>query len=228
MEETGEGDPWVMGNLTIELRGEDTVLLAERAFFWLRRRTLVAADMHLGKAASFRSFGIPMPGGTTHTDLERLSKSIEQTGARRLVLLGDLIHARAGRSQHVIGQVESWRARHAELEILHIRGNHDRKAGDPPRDWHMICLDEPLVEEPFIFRHYPEPSLNGYTLAGHVHPAVTMRGAGRQRERLPCFLIGEHVALLPAFGSFTGAFTVAPGLGDGVYVVADSEVLPFV
>jgi DNA ligase-associated metallophosphoesterase len=184
--------------------------------------------MHLGKASSFRSFGIPLPGGTTHTDLDRLSNSIEQTGARRLVLLGDLIHAKCGRSPHLISLVEAWRARHGELEILLIRGNHDRRAGDPPLEWQMTCVDEPLVESPFIFRHHPEPHLTGYTLAGHVHPAVTMRGPGRQKERLPCFLLGEQVALLPAFGSFTGAFTVKPGLEDLVYVVADGVVLPFV
>ena len=215
------------GDIVIELRGENVVLLAERAFFWLSRQTLVVADMHLGKAVSYRSFGIPMPGGTTQADLERLSVSIRRTGARRLLLLGDLIHAKSGRSSQIIRQVESWRAGHAELEILHIRGNHDRGAGDPPLEWHMTCLDEPRVEKPFIFRHHPEPSLAGYTLAGHVHPAVTIRGSGRQKERLPCFLIGEHVALLPAFGSFTGAFTVKPGPRDRVYLVADGEVLPF-
>jgi metallophosphoesterase superfamily enzyme len=91
----------------------------------------------------------------------------------------------------------------------------------------MTCLDEPRLEDPFILRHHPERSMSGYTLAGHVHPAVTMRGSGRQKERLPCFFLGEHVALLPAFGSFTGAFTVKPGPRDRVYVVADGEVLPF-
>jgi metallophosphoesterase superfamily enzyme len=56
---------------------------------------------------------------------------------------------------------------------------------------------------------------------------VTIRGSGRQKERLPCFLIGEHVALLPAFGSFTGTFTVKPNPRDRVYLVAEGEVLAF-
>ena len=47
----------------------------------------------------------------------------------------------------------------------------------------------------------------------------------RQRERLACFLFGEEVALLPAFGSFTGSAPVYPEPGDRAFVVADGEVL---
>ncbi len=45
--------------------GEDLVLLAERAVFWPAKKALFVADFHLGKAASFRSAGIPLPSGTT-------------------------------------------------------------------------------------------------------------------------------------------------------------------
>jgi uncharacterized protein len=43
--------------------------------------------------------------------------------------------------------------------------------------------------------------------------------------RLPCFWFGKYVAVLPAFGSFTGTYTVLPKQGDRVFVVADTAVI---
>jgi hypothetical protein len=50
-------------------------------------------------------------------------------------------------------------------------------------------------------------------------------GRGLQRETLPCFVIGQTGALLPAFGSFTGFGNVQPGAGDRAFVVVEGEVL---
>jgi metallophosphoesterase superfamily enzyme len=44
--------------------GERFVLLPEKAAFWPAMKTLFVADFHLGKAASFRRAGIPLPPGT--------------------------------------------------------------------------------------------------------------------------------------------------------------------
>jgi metallophosphoesterase superfamily enzyme len=62
-------------------------------------------------------------------------------------------------------------------------------------------------------------------LAGHVHPGLTLVGRGLQRETLPCFLIGQRGAILPAFGSFTGCSVVQPQPGDRAFVVAQDEVM---
>jgi DNA ligase-associated metallophosphoesterase len=212
-------------DLAIRLCGERMRLLPERAILWEERATLIVADVHVGKAASFREFAIPTPGGTTESDLARLTRAVERTEAHRLMILGDLLHARAGRTSKISKQVHAWRKTHAGLEILHVRGNHDRGAGDPPAEWRIRSLEEPLPEGPFLFRHEPPVAPEGYSLAGHVHPAVRLRGEGGQKERLPCFLLGRRVGLLPAFGSFTGSATVIPAEGDRVYVVADEEII---
>jgi DNA ligase-associated metallophosphoesterase len=218
--------------IRISLAGESVTLLAERALFWEGAGTLLAADVHLGKAAAFRAAAIPLPGGTTTAALVRLTSALARTGARRLVLLGDFFHARSGRAVRTLAAIAEWRERHADLEILLVRGNHDRGAGDPPREWRFDCRDEPWAETPFAFRHYPEqpadPAENspGYVLAGHLHPAVALAGPGRQRERLPCFLFGERVGILPAFGDFTGGAAVRPRPGDRVFAVAGDEVVP--
>ena len=182
------------------------------------------ADAHWGKAASFRAAAIALPGGTTSDDLARLDRALARTGARRLVLLGDLFHARAGKAERTLETISAWRARNAGLEIALIRGNHDRGAGDPPAELAISSHDEPLADPPFVLRHFPRNSEGGYTLAGHLHPGVVLAGAGRQRLRLPCFHFGPHVGVLPAFGSFTGNATMQRGDHDQVFVIAESEV----
>ena len=212
--------------LRTEIAGEPLVLLPERALFQERTGTLVAADVHLGKAAAFRAAAIPLPGGTTSEALARLSSALKRTGACRLLLLGDFFHAKAGRADRTLAAISKWRERHADLEIVLVRGNHDRGAGDPPAAWGFTCCDEPLIEPPFAFRHHPAEETGSYVLAGHIHPVVSLAGAGRQRERLPCFFFGQKVGLLPAFGDFTGGAGVRPGQGDRIFVVADQEVIP--
>lgn len=215
-----------MSDVLLSLAGEDVRLLPERALFWPRACTLVVADVHWGKAATFRAAGIPIPGGATGEDLARLDRALRRTGARRLVVLGDLFHARAGRiATRTLAELRGWRERTRGLEIQLVRGNHDRHAGDPPDDLRINCGNAPAHLPPFVLRHQPEASAEGYTLAGHLHPALVVSGPALQRERLPCFLIGPRLALLPAFGSFTGSAPVRPDPGDRAFVIADGEVL---
>lgn len=216
-----------MTDVLLELAGEQVRLLPERALFWPAACALVVADLHWGKAAAFRSAGIPIPGGATRRDLDRLDAAVARTGARRLVVLGDLFHARAGRvASRTLAALRDWRAARESLEIQLVRGNHDRHAGDPPADLRVNALDAPAFLPPFVLRHEPAVSEAGYTLAGHVHPGIVLTGRALFRERLPCFVVGERLAVLPAFGSFTGLGMVTPEAGERVFVVAEREVVP--
>lgn len=205
--------------------GERLVLLPERAVYWPRAGTLFVADLHAGKEDAFRAAAVPVPGDPTGDDLKRLGSVLDATGAERLIVLGDFWHARAGRTPAVLDAVAGWRNERKQLAVELVRGNHDRSAGDPPAEWDVTCRDEPAAAGPFALCHHPGPSDAGYVLAGHLHPAVTLRGAGRQRLRLACFWFGARVGVLPAFGRFTGSADVTPAAGDGVYVLADGEVI---
>jgi DNA ligase-associated metallophosphoesterase len=210
----------------VRLGGEDVALLAERALFWPRAGTLVVADLHWGKAATFRAAGIPVPVGATSDDLARLDAALFRTCARRLVVLGDLFHAKAGRiASQTLAELRRWRALRDELEIMLVRGNHDRHAGDPPDDLRINCVNAPAFVPPFVLRHEPTASPEGYTLAGHLHPGIVLAGPALQRERLPCFWLTPRGAVLPAFGSFTGSASVVPEPEDRIYVVAGQEVI---
>ena len=82
----------------VDVQGEKLVLSAERAMFWPRAETLLIADAHFGKAASFRASGVPVPRGTTADALARVDTLIDRTSARRIVFLGDFLHAKEGRA----------------------------------------------------------------------------------------------------------------------------------
>jgi len=78
-----------------------------------------------------------------------------------------------------------------------------------------------------VLTHHPQQRIpeGYYNLAGHVHPAVRLRGFGRQRLRLPCFYFGAQCGILPAFGAFTGLGDLRICEGDRVYVVTAEEVI---
>lgn len=208
-----------------EVSGERLVLLGERAAYWERARTLLVADPHFGKAATFRAAGVPVPRGTTTASLARLDAALARTGAERVVFLGDFLHAREGREPETTRVVAEWRRRHAGVDMLLVRGNHDKHAGDPGPEIDIRCVDAPVAEPPFVFAHKPTVSDAGYVLAGHVHPAARLTGAGRESVRLPCFWVRPRVMVLPAFGEFTGVAEIEAEAGDRVWVIAEGAVI---
>jgi DNA ligase-associated metallophosphoesterase len=210
----------------VTVAGEQLVLAPERAIYWPAREALLVADVHWGKAAAFQAFSLPVPEGHTQDDLDRLTTLLQRYEAKRLLILGDLVHAKASWSKDVVDCVSRWRARHDAVDMVLIRGNHDRRAGDPPECTGILCTDPPFEAPPFLLDHLPRAvAAPGYQLAGHVHPGVRLRGSGRETLRMPCFLFGPDQGLLPAFGTFTGLATVRPRPGERVFVAADSEVI---
>ncbi len=216
------------GALSITLAGEPVVLLPERALWWPREATLFVADVHLGKAASYRALGQPVPSGTTRDNLERLSTLIDSLGARRLAVLGDFLHAATAQQAQVMTPVHTWRERHATLHCVLVRGNHDSHAGDPPPSLRFDMVDEPFRMGPFAACHHPQTVTDAVVLAGHLHPAVQLRGRAHDRERLPCFCEVQAeeggLLILPAFGAFTGSTLDLPRGTLRCYAVGGGRV----
>jgi DNA ligase-associated metallophosphoesterase len=209
----------------LTLCGEVLALLPERVLHLPDHRTLLVADAHFGKAASFRALGVPVPRGTTAETLSRLEAAVARTGAHTLVFLGDLLHSRHGRTPAALAELSAWRTSRSDLRLVLVRGNHDRHAGDPPAGLGFEIVDDGWRLGPFACRHAPESGDAGYVLCGHLHPAVILRGAADGRLRLPCFHFGTVVGVLPAFGAFTGSAVVVPAAGDRVFAVAEDRVL---
>lgn len=208
--------------------GQTLHLCPERAAYWAEQRMLLVADAHFGKAATFRARGVPVPHGTTADNLARLDRMIARWTVEHIVFLGDFLHAREARAQPTVDALAQWRARHAEVAMTLVRGNHDARAGDPPSDLGIDVVDESWTVGPFSMRHHPEPCDRGYVLAGHLHPGYRLGGRAGDGVRLPCFWFGceagSRVGVLPAFGAFTGTWIVDALPDDRVFVVAPDAV----
>lgn len=214
-----------MSQFSLEIANETLHLLPERALYWPRTGTLFIADPHFGKDATFRAHAIPLPQGATNAELDRLTQAIERTGAQKLIILGDLLHAAKGREPAVLHAVAAWRTQQSNLAIYLVRGNHDRHAGDPPIEWHMEIVDGPTPGPHWVLNHEPLTPEEGYALVGHLHPAVQLTGKGRQSLKLPCFWFGAKCGVLPAFSAFVDHGTIRPRQGDQVFVITDTQVL---
>jgi DNA ligase-associated metallophosphoesterase len=209
--------------ITVNVGGALLTLLPERALFWRRRHMLIVADIHFGKAAAFRAKGVPVPHGTTYQNLDILDKLIAAHGVRHIVFLGDFLHAKEAHAPATLAALFRWRARHLDIKMTLIRGNHDLHAGDPPSGLAIGIVDEPWQVGGLVLCHHPQASEAGYVLAGHIHPVLRL-SVGRESLRLPCFMFGRHSAVLPAFGAFTGGYAIEPLAGDRLFVAADDAV----
>ena len=212
------------GACEVQWAGERLVLLPQRAISWPAAGVLFVADLHLGKAATFRALGQPVPGGTTAQNLARLDDLLATYSVRHLVLLGDFLHAAQARTPTLLAALDAWRAGHSQLACTLVRGNHDSRAGDPPASLGIAIVDEPWLIGPFACCHHPQQHLTHFVLAGHLHPACSIHGRGRDSVRLPCFVQEGRQAILPAFGEFTGGWHVPAAPGRRFYGVGGNAV----
>lgn len=211
-------------SIDIRWHGEALSLLAARAIWWPAQCALLVADMHLGKPAAFRAAGAPVPEAVTDADLARLDALLDRFTPRALLILGDLLHAKSGRTGATLSRIDAWRARRPDLPITLVRGNHDHSAGDPPDDLRICCVDAPHPRGGFALAHEPcEAPENTPTLAGHIHPAISMSSPSGAL-RAPCFHVGADLLTLPAFGGFTGARLIRPRAGDRVFPIGRGSI----
>jgi DNA ligase-associated metallophosphoesterase len=213
----------IPGAVSVELGGERLILLPQKAAFWPRERMLIIADIHFGKAAAFRSWGIPVPEGTTTENLDALDTLIDLTGANHILFLGDFLHARAAHAASTQTAMLAWRLRRCELILTLVRGNHDKHAGDPAVQLGIDLVDEPYTVGPYAFCHHPDIEAPGYVLAGHVHPVYVL-ATRSDALRLPCFIAGPQRMILPSFGAFTGGHALRPEPGERVWVSSGEAV----
>jgi DNA ligase-associated metallophosphoesterase len=218
------------GTVALEVQGETLRLHPDRAVIWPRLRTVIVADTHFGKTGHFGRHGIAVPAGTDDVDRERLNRLMVTTESRRLVILGDFLHAPLAPSSPDALDLEYW-ARSLEPATIHVvAGNHDAGARQRWCDRLQWCEHE-LLDPPFRFIHNVEHVGSNagslFALSGHVHPVVRLRNLPKHGPRIPVFWQRATGLVLPSFGLFTGGFAVAPRGGERIFAVGPVGVVPF-
>ncbi|WP_297512488.1 metallophosphoesterase [Thermococcus sp.] len=169
--------------------------LPEKAL--LLGRNLIISDLHLGYEIAMAREGFYLPR-VFHEVVGDLKGLIKRERPKRLIINGDLKHS----------FIPEWRER-AELkaffeeigplveEIVLVRGNHDvgtlwlRELGVEVVDelelgrWKLVHGHKVVEGERFII--------------GHEHPAIRLRDEVGAIVKVPAFLLGEKLIVLPAF-----------------------------
>lgn len=202
-----------MNDLDLTIAGEPVRLLRERAMLLPERRILLVADLHFGKAETYRSLGVPMPEGIAEESIERLERAIDRSDAERVVILGDLVHCEEGMEEPIVELFERWRRR-VTLPISLVGGNHDAEVVIP-RSWRVDDDGDERTLGPFLLRHEPRPTVrtvspdSPFVLAGHLHPVLSL-GSGARRVLAHAFIVEPDQAVLPAFTPFARGARVKP------------------
>lgn len=209
--------------MDIEIHGHEFILLAGCGLYWPAERTLFIADPHFGKEATFRRHGIGVPVGSTDGTLATIGEMLDATAAIRVIILGDMFHARSSLSTEVCRSIESFLEVYETVEFLLVRGNHDEHVGALPPEWPIETVSPGSTLGRITLTHHPSdvPEASDLVLCGHIHPAIRVHGVGK----LPCFWLCKGCLVLPAIGEFTGTHVITAADGDRVWIVADDEVI---
>ncbi len=204
----------------LEINGQHFILHPTGAVFWEDHQMMLISDVHLGKVTHFRKFGAAVPSAVIHKNFELLDSVMRFFRPSRLCFLGDLFHSNINSEWQFF---EDWTARYSTWIWL-VTGNHDIISPLKYESLGMNIQDE-LVINDFLLTHHPVEKEGFFNISGHIHPAVRLRGKGRQSLKLPCFFKTANQLILPAFGKFTGTHVLNVAEKDEVYACTPHEVL---
>ncbi len=211
-----------------------------RALYWPRESTLLVADLHLEKASFYASHGQMLPPYDSRETLERLALAIRETGARRVVTLGDNFHDDEGPGRlepHAAGMLD---ALTRATDWVWITGNHDCTPGTAAISAPGGTMAEQLDIAGLVLRHRATPGEQRGELSGHYHPRLRLTARGRAIRR-PCAVISQGLGsggklILPAFGALTGGMdagdpailgAMQPASAIDAFVPAKGRLLQF-
>ena len=187
----------------VSFAGQEMLLTSSHALYWPAEKALLVADLHLEKASFYARHGQMLPPYDSRETLERLADAVKQTGARRVITLGDNFHDIEGTATlepYAAGMLE---ALTRTLDWIWITGNHDETmhrtyGGD---------LAEELEVAGVILRHEAKRGETQPELSGHYHPKLKVKVRQRHISR-PCAVRARSNTsdrmILPAFGTLTG------------------------
>ncbi len=209
--------------MKITIKGQDIILDKERAIYLPQEKLLAIADLHLGKAAHFRKAGLAIPNTVSKKDLSRLKQLVEIYQPKTLLINGDMFHSDYNDE---ITEFGKWRKELGQLEIVLVKGNHDRQRKQVYEDLAISVIEPCLELAHFTFLHdATDCKTDKYAIGGHIHPGISVYNNTKQRLKFPCFYFGNSHAILPAFSNFTGLQMIKPDVAAQVFAITPNKVV---
>lgn len=210
--------------MRLSLKGNALTLRPDGGVWWPALETALVADVHLGKDQIFRRSGIPIPGSVLTEELGRLDRLLTETGARRLVVLGDWVHGPPDPGDIWPLEVAQWRERHSGVAMDVVLGNHDRTLEGWLAHWNMTVWRKSLDLEGLDLVHEVDQADLVPGMSGHLHPCVRLKNR-REVIRMRVFAHRQDHLILPAFGAFTGGFDLQPGRDWALVALAGEKLV---
>jgi putative SbcD/Mre11-related phosphoesterase len=158
--------------------------------------TLVIADLHIGVEFEFYSSGIKIPSNTKSM-LREIESLADFTGAKKLVILGDLKHKVPGTTRQELREVPDFlHALGARLDVSVVPGNHDGKLKNLIPGNVRLRSGRGFGEGECYFLHgnsWPAEEFleKKYVFVGHEHPQIEFRDALGHRFTEPVWIRAE-------------------------------------
>jgi DNA ligase-associated metallophosphoesterase len=196
----------------------DLLLDGRLALFHRREKWLAIADLHFGYELSQRAAGRLTPLWGMATARERLLQLLREYLPERLVIVGDVVHDRAGAASAAkfLKELEEVCA------VTLIAGNHDREIGRRFQTVNSWSSSE------FLFHHghcaAADPGAR-IQIIGHHHPAGVLHDGAGLRLKCPAFVQQERCWIMPAFSPWAAGASWPKEDADRVWLCTPKRVL---
>ena len=205
-------------------------LFGERALHLPEDDAVVVGDLHVGLESDLRMAGVNLPS-QTHRMRERLLKLVEETGARRLIVIGDLKHRIPYSTKQERHELPFF-FEDFPCDVELVPGNHDVdlegllavrthpaegiRIGDVGLLHGHTWPSEEVMAAPTVVTCHNHPAVMLVDELGHRHKEPAWVRAGftpAARERYPMLPEGARLVVMPAFNELTGgtAFNAKEG-----------------
>lgn len=155
--------------------------------------SLVTADTHFGYEDAI---GSALPAWSTDEMAAALLLAIRRSGAKELIILGDIVHAPRlsdGTSARVRRALDALRA---ECTLTLIEGNHEGRG----RANAIVGETHDAIErDGWTLLHGDRPPSSAKVMIGHLHPSLPL-AAG---QTVPAFLASPRVIVVPALTPYS-------------------------
>ena len=166
---------------------------------------VVVSDVHLGLEGSMTSKGSYVPKFQLEEMKKELEEIIEETGAKRILVNGDLKNefSTSYTEKQEIDEFLDFLSENFEGVIL-IKGNHDTIL-DNTAEKQGLELKESFKDDGYLFAHGHEEVEEEFDvlIIGHEHPALSLTDDVGVKEKIPCLLYGEisggKLIVMPAY-----------------------------
>ncbi len=174
---------------------------------------IAVADLHLGYESHMAKNGVFIPKANLKKILAELSKGLKETGALKIIAVGDIKNDFSGVEQDEFNELHELAefCRRNGVELHLVKGNHDNFIDRYKGPFKFNSYQSEAIIGDYLFFHGDRlpvipKRMPRMMISGHEHPSIGLvNGAGRN-ERLRCFLLGRYkraeLLVLPAISYF--------------------------